>query len=75
VDFELGDVVAVVTDGVTEATAAGEREFGDDCVCQVLLRQPGGSAAVVLQVFVAVVDDWVGAAGCYDDLTVFVLRG
>ncbi|HSD27072.1 MAG TPA: SpoIIE family protein phosphatase [Vicinamibacteria bacterium] len=75
VDLEPGDVVAVVTDGVTEATAAGAREFGDDRVCQALLRQPGGSAAAVLQALVAAVDDWVGAAGCHDDLTALVLRG
>jgi sigma-B regulation protein RsbU (phosphoserine phosphatase) len=33
VDLAPGDVVGVVTDGVTEATAAGEREFGDEKRC------------------------------------------
>jgi serine phosphatase RsbU (regulator of sigma subunit) len=68
-------VVAVVTDGVTEATAAGDREFGDDGVSEALLRPPAGGAAAVLGALVAAVDAWVGAAGCHDDLTALVLRG
>ena len=75
VDLEPGDVVAVVTDGVTEATAADEREFGDEGVCEALRRPSGGGAAAALQTLVAAVDDWVGAAGCQDDLTALVLRG
>jgi sigma-B regulation protein RsbU (phosphoserine phosphatase) len=75
VDLEPGDVVAVVTDGVTEATAAGDREFGDDGVSEALLRPPAGGAAAVLGALVAAVDAWVGAAGCHDDLTALVLRG
>jgi sigma-B regulation protein RsbU (phosphoserine phosphatase) len=74
-ELEPGDVVAVVTDGVTEATTAGEREFGDERVCEALRQPPGAGAAAVLRALVAAVDDWVGAAGCQDDLTALVLRG
>jgi len=70
-----GDVVAVVTDGVTEAGADGEREFGDERVCDALRRPSRGGAAAVLETLVASVDEWVGAAGCQDDLTALILRG
>jgi sigma-B regulation protein RsbU (phosphoserine phosphatase) len=73
--LEPGDVVAVVTDGVTEAGAADGREFGDERVCEALRRRPADGAAAVLRALVAAVDDWVGAAGCHDDLTAIVLRG
>jgi sigma-B regulation protein RsbU (phosphoserine phosphatase) len=74
-EIEPGDVVAVVTDGVTEATTAGEREFGDERVCEALRQPPGAGAAAILRALVAAVDAWVGAAGCHDDLTALVLRG
>jgi sigma-B regulation protein RsbU (phosphoserine phosphatase) len=71
--LEPGDVIAVVTDGVTEAGAADEREFGDERVGEALRRPSGGAAAEVLEALVAAVDEWVGAAGCHDDLTALIL--
>jgi len=73
VRIEPGDVIAMVTDGVTEATSPDERELGDDRVREVLRRQSGASAAAVLGGLVAEVDGWVGALGCADDLTALVL--
>jgi sigma-B regulation protein RsbU (phosphoserine phosphatase) len=72
--LEPEDLVAVVTDGVTEATAADEREFGDERVGEALRRPSGAGAAGVLEALVAAVDEWVGAAGCHDDLTALILR-
>ena len=36
VSLQPGDVVAMVTDGVTEAGSPDDREFGDDQVWEVL---------------------------------------
>jgi serine phosphatase RsbU (regulator of sigma subunit) len=74
VGLEPGDVVAMVTDGVTEAASADEREFGDDRVCEALRRLPGGSAPAVLEGLVAAVEEWAGARGLSDDLTALVLK-
>jgi serine phosphatase RsbU (regulator of sigma subunit) len=71
--LERGDVVAVVTDGVTEATSPDDRELGDDRVGEVLRRLSGAGAPAVLEGLVAEVDGWVGPAGCSDDLTALVL--
>jgi len=75
VDLVRGDVVAVVTDGVTEAAAPDDREFGDERVSDALRGAWGRSAAAVLEALVAAVDGWVGAEGCQDDLTALVLKG
>ncbi len=75
VDLGPGDVVAVVTDGVTDAASADEQEFGDERVCEALRRPSPGGAAAVLETLVAAVDAWVGPAGCQDDLTALVVRG
>ncbi len=74
VRLEPGDVVAMVTDGVTEAGSPDEREFGDDRVCETLSLLSGGSAAAVLDGLVAAVDEWAGARGCHDDLTALILK-
>jgi sigma-B regulation protein RsbU (phosphoserine phosphatase) len=69
-----GDLVAIVTDGVTEAASADDREFGDDGVSEALRRLAGGDAAAVLCGLVATVDDWAGDQGMADDLTAMVLK-
>jgi sigma-B regulation protein RsbU (phosphoserine phosphatase) len=74
VSLEPGDLVAVVTDGVTEAASPDGREFGDDGVCEALLLRSGGSAAAALEGLVAAVDAWAGAGGLGDDLTALVLK-
>jgi len=74
VKLQPGDVVAMVTDGVTEATSPDDREFGDDRVCETLRTLSDGSASSVLEGLVAAVNEWAGAAGCADDLTALILK-
>jgi sigma-B regulation protein RsbU (phosphoserine phosphatase) len=74
VGLEPGDVVAVVTDGVTEAMSPDDREFGDDRVSEALHRLSGGSASAVLRGLVAAVNDWASPGGFSDDLTALILK-
>jgi sigma-B regulation protein RsbU (phosphoserine phosphatase) len=74
VRLEPGDVVAMVTDGVTEAMSLDDCEFGDDRVCEALRSLSGGSASAVLTGLVASVNEWVGDAGFSDDLTALILK-
>ena len=75
-DVELlpGDLLAVVTDGVTEAQSPAGEEFGDERVRRELVATAGRGAPAVLEGLVAAVDAWAGAAGCTDDLTALILR-
>jgi len=66
--------VAIVTDGVTEASSADDREFGDERVAETLRSLAGESAARVLQGLVAAAASWTGSAGPGDDLTALVLK-
>ena len=70
--LEPGDVVAVVTDGLTEALSPDEREFGDEGVWEVL-RSGIGASALLARLLTAV-SSWTGSAGCSDDLTALVLK-
>jgi sigma-B regulation protein RsbU (phosphoserine phosphatase) len=74
VTLEAGDLLAVVTDGVTEALTTGEEEFGDERVCETL-QGAEGSAESALRGLVQAVEDWTGPAeGFGDDLTALIMR-
>jgi sigma-B regulation protein RsbU (phosphoserine phosphatase) len=72
--LDSGDIVAMVTDGVTEAASPEDREFGDEGVIEVLRRGHGEGAEAALRSLVEAVHAWTGSEGCADDLTALVLR-
>ncbi|HXY39312.1 MAG TPA: PP2C family protein-serine/threonine phosphatase, partial [Vicinamibacteria bacterium] len=73
VRFEPGDLLTVVTDGVTEALSLAGEEFGDTRVAAALAHAQGGAEAA-LETLVMAVEAWTGEAGFTDDLTVLTLR-
>jgi sigma-B regulation protein RsbU (phosphoserine phosphatase) len=72
--LEEGDLVAMVTDGVTEAASPDDREFGDEGVIGVLRQARGEGTEGALGRLLQAVHAWTGSAGCADDLTALVLR-
>jgi serine phosphatase RsbU (regulator of sigma subunit) len=74
VELGPGDLLAAVTDGVTEALSPRGDEFGDERVRRVLAESGERGAAASLSALVAAVDAWTGPAGCTDDLTALILR-
>jgi sigma-B regulation protein RsbU (phosphoserine phosphatase) len=72
--LEEGDLLAMVTDGVTEAASPVDEEFGDAGVMDVLRRNRAVGAEDALQAVVEAVNAWTQEAGCADDLTALVLR-
>jgi sigma-B regulation protein RsbU (phosphoserine phosphatase) len=74
IDLLAGDVVAMVTDGATEALSADERELGDERLVESLAAPASASAQEQIQRLIDAVDAWTGGRGCTDDLTALVLR-
>jgi serine phosphatase RsbU (regulator of sigma subunit) len=72
--LEAGDVVAVVTDGVTESATSDEREFGDAGVVDTLRRFSGEGAGVVLEGLVAAAEAWAKGMSAADDRTALILK-
>jgi sigma-B regulation protein RsbU (phosphoserine phosphatase) len=72
--LEAGDVLALVTDGVTEAFSERQEEMGDTPVFEALEAARGQGAEAILDALVAAVHRWTGSAGCSDDLTTLVLK-
>jgi sigma-B regulation protein RsbU (phosphoserine phosphatase) len=74
VSLEPGDIVAMVTDGVTEANSPDDREFSDEQVCEAVRTLSGGSASQIKEGLVAAVNGWTGGTGSRDDMTVLILK-
>jgi serine phosphatase RsbU (regulator of sigma subunit) len=69
-----GELVALLTDGVTEAMSASEAELGDERVGAALQALAGRRASDILAGLVATVDEWAGSRGASDDLTALILK-
>ncbi len=74
VHLRPGDALVAVTDGATEATSAGDIEFGDERISDTILSNRAARAPVLLDRLVEAVHAWNGPAGCSDDLTILVLK-
>ena len=74
--FELhpGDTLFVYTDGVTEATNARNELFGTDRLLKTLNRNPYVSPEQLLKNVRWDIDDFVGSAPQFDDITMLGLR-
>jgi sigma-B regulation protein RsbU (phosphoserine phosphatase) len=72
--FAPGDLLTVVTDGLTEAMDPAGEELGDARTLAVLRSAGTRSAQAALDTLVEAVGAWTGPAGCTDDLTILILR-
>ncbi|MBR5088346.1 MAG: PP2C family protein-serine/threonine phosphatase [Ruminiclostridium sp.] len=70
-EFEIfpGDTLFVYTDGVPEATNANNELFGSDRMLDVLNEKPDSTPDILLKKMRSAVDDFVGEAPQFDDLT------
>ena len=70
-EFELypGDGIYVYTDGVAEATNISEELFGEERTLEALNADPGASPDVLLGNVKKAIDDFVGDAPQFDDIT------
>ena len=75
-EFELhpGDSLFVYTDGVPEATNAGNELFGSDRMLNALNRDPDADPTTLLQNVREDIDAFVGDAPQFDDITMMALR-
>jgi sigma-B regulation protein RsbU (phosphoserine phosphatase) len=74
IELHAGDLVALFSDGVTEAQDEHENEFGEERLAEFLrpiADEP--SEAIVDKVFTEI-DRFAGSAPQYDDITLFVIK-
>ena len=74
IQLHSGDLLAVYTDGVTEALNAAGEEFGEKRLMETLSVAANLSADEVSAELVRSIRDWCVAAPQHDDLTFVVLK-
>ena len=70
--LKKGDMIFLYTDGVTEATNLDQELYGEKRLLECLDRQAGKNCAGILRAVREDVDDFVGEAEQFDDLTMLV---
>ena len=69
-----GDVIALFSDGVTEAQDIKEEEYGEQRLADFVRGIAHESAESIVEKIFNEVDRFAGAAPQYDDITLFVLK-
>ena len=74
IQFDKGDKIFVYTDGVPEATSANTELFGTDRMVDALNDKADADPKEILENVRAAVDEFVGNAEQFDDLTMLCLE-
>jgi serine phosphatase RsbU (regulator of sigma subunit)/uncharacterized membrane protein YecN with MAPEG domain len=73
VQIQPGDLLLLYTDGVTEAQNAANEEYGDDRLITTGQQNKGRLASEIQEAILASIDDFVGSAPQFDDITLMVV--
>jgi sigma-B regulation protein RsbU (phosphoserine phosphatase) len=72
--FSAGDVVAIYSDGISEAAAPDGRDFGVEGVARTLRRHRSSHSSEIITALCAEVDRFTVGAAASDDRTVLVAK-
>lgn len=74
IEFRPGDLIALFSDGVTEAQDEQENEYGEERISNFLRPLAQDSAASIVSKVFDEIDRFAGTAPQYDDITLFVIK-
>ena len=69
-----GDLLALYTDGVSEAPASGGEEFGADRLASLLQNHRDRPLDEIIQAVLDALRDWSGPVAAHDDVTLVLAR-
>jgi serine phosphatase RsbU (regulator of sigma subunit) len=72
--FGAGDLLAIYSDGVTEAENPDGEEFGEGRLADLLTANRGAEAEDVVELVLQALDEWTAAQPAVDDVTLVVVR-
>jgi serine phosphatase RsbU (regulator of sigma subunit) len=72
--FEPGDLLAIYSDGVTEAENPDGEEFGEKRLARLLAEHRQSDSETIIAQVLEAVDQWTGGAPAADDVTLVVAR-
>ncbi len=74
IELTPGSVLAIFTDGITEAVNQVDEEFGDDRLLEALQQSRQGTPEEIYKFVVSRVRDWQGNLPQHDDITLIVAK-
>jgi len=74
VELRAGDVLALYTDGIIEAPGAGDEEFGERRLVEILTRLRGEDLTEIVRAVLDELARWRGAVPQHDDVTLVLAR-
>jgi sigma-B regulation protein RsbU (phosphoserine phosphatase) len=73
-ELQAGDLLAIYSDGVTEANNTAEEEFSLDRFIAVLRAHQDRPAGEIVDTVIQEIDSFVGVAPQFDDITLMVMK-
>ncbi|MFN0107392.1 MAG: SpoIIE family protein phosphatase [Blastocatellia bacterium] len=74
IEIQPGDLLALFSDGVTEAQDEEENEFGEERTANFIRPIANEPAATIVEKVFEELDRFAGTAPQYDDITLFVIK-
>jgi sigma-B regulation protein RsbU (phosphoserine phosphatase) len=74
ISLEMGDLLVVFSDGITEAMNINEEEFGEEKLQSVLIKNKNESAEKLIQIILKEVKHHAGNEPQMDDMTIIVIK-
>jgi sigma-B regulation protein RsbU (phosphoserine phosphatase) len=72
--FESGDLLVLYTDGITEPENVYGEEYGEERLRTLLLANAHREPREIAEMIVASVQEWVGQAEQFDDITLMIVK-
>lgn len=72
--LQSGDLLAMFTDGITEAEDASGEQFGDERLARLLVEHRGEPLEEIVRIVTTRVRDWAHDPGNQDDTTILLAR-
>jgi len=74
ITIQPGDLIAIYSDGVTEAVNSEDEEFGEDRLSQLIVEHRESSAEEIVNHVNDTLAEWTGDAPPDDDITLVIVR-
>jgi sigma-B regulation protein RsbU (phosphoserine phosphatase) len=72
--LNLGDVVVLYTDGITEAENPGRQQYGLERLCQMVQANRSKTASQIRQTIIKDLREYIGVQKVFDDITLLVIK-
>jgi sigma-B regulation protein RsbU (phosphoserine phosphatase) len=72
--LEAGDILAIYSDGVSEANNLAEEEFGTDRLIDVMRRNSAAPPEAIVDEVFRELDEFAGEAPQFDDITIMIVK-